>query len=106
MILSRVLYTTGLLLIAIGLLPFFSMLLSELIGVLLGCSIDESSASSCYFLGKNVGSMLYDMYIFGWAMGLTLPIALLGFIVIALTFIYSMTKKLFKLYKRMVARKE
>lgn len=89
----------ALLLIFIGLVPFFSMIFSDIMGSLLGCQIDESNAKTCYFFGKNIGRLLYNMYVFGWAMAFSLPLSFLGVILLILVYTGSFFRQAYYKFK-------
>lgn len=60
-----------------GLSPFFSALISGAIGHWLGCNINEGGTDPCRRWGIDFGKVLYPMFVMGWLMLLTMPIAML-----------------------------
>ena len=66
------------LMIVFGLLPVFGIGLAWALAGLGGCVVTESGAQPCMILGLDWGRFLYSLFIAGWFLVLTAPIALAG----------------------------
>lgn len=60
-----------------GLSPFFSAILSGVVGNWLGCNINEGGTDPCHRWGMDFGKVLYPMFVMGWLSLITVPIAML-----------------------------
>jgi hypothetical protein len=69
------------LIVLFGISPLLSALAAGSIGNALGCVVNEGGASRCIFGGHDIGDILADMFVLGWLMFLTLPMAGIAFLV-------------------------
>lgn len=60
-----------------SLLPLASTLAASLIAQWYGCRLNEGSVNPCMIGGMDWGATLYNLFVMGWLMLLTLPIAML-----------------------------
>jgi|HubBroStandDraft_5_1064220.scaffolds.fasta_scaffold50388_2 hypothetical protein len=68
------------LIVLFGLAPLLVAVAASSIGNTLGCTVNEGGASSCLFMGHDIGETLADMFVFGWLMFVTLPAAGIAFL--------------------------
>lgn len=64
--------------ISIGVFPLLIALLASLIARACGCTLNEADPHACMLLGKDVGGLLYSMFVFGWFGMLTVPAGAIG----------------------------
>lgn len=64
--------------VVFGLFPLLIALLAILIANLCGCRLDEAEAGKCVVFGKDIGGLLYGMFVFGWMGMITGGIGVLG----------------------------
>ncbi len=67
----------ALLAVLASLLPLASTLSASLIADWYGCRLHEGSVNPCMIGGRDWGTALYNMFVMGWLMLLTLPFAML-----------------------------
>jgi NADPH:quinone reductase-like Zn-dependent oxidoreductase len=68
------------------LLPMISVFIASAIAEHFGCKLDEGSSHVCIAFGRDLGDLLYNLFVMGWGFLLTVPsgfIALVALIVIA-----------------------
>jgi NADPH:quinone reductase-like Zn-dependent oxidoreductase len=67
-------------------LPMISVLIASAIAEHFGCKLDEGNSHVCIAFGRDVGDLLYNLFVMGWGFLLTIPsgvIALVVLVVIA-----------------------
>ena len=69
------------LIVLFGIAPLLAALAAGGIGNALGCVVNEGGASRCIVAGHDIGGILLDMFVLGWLMFLTLPVAGIAFLV-------------------------
>ena len=62
----------------LGLLPLLTAMLAGAIANCAKCQLSEASVGPCVIAGKDVGKLLYAMFVSGWFSLITLPAALLA----------------------------
>lgn len=67
----------------LGLIPLLMAMLAGAVANCGKCQLSEAGVGPCMIAGKDVGKMLYAMFVSGWFSLITLPAALLA------TLIYS-----------------
>lgn len=65
----------------IGLLPLLLAMLAGAIADWAKCELSEADVGPCVIAGRDVGSLLYGMFVCGWFSLITAPAALLAAIV-------------------------
>jgi hypothetical protein len=55
-----------------------SVLIAVAIADLAGCPVDEGNVHPCVVLGRDIGSLLYDLFVTGWFFLLTIPTGLIA----------------------------
>lgn len=65
----------------IGLLPLLMALLAGAIANWAKCELSEASVGPCVIAGKDIGNLLYTMFVSGWFSLITLPSALLAMLI-------------------------
>lgn len=70
--------------------PISSMLMAKFISSLVGCTLNEGSASSCELLSIDIGPILYSMNVLGWLSLITFPI---GGVLVLIWFTYINYRK-------------
>ncbi|MFV2003243.1 MAG: hypothetical protein ACC619_09715 [Paracoccaceae bacterium] len=70
----------ALLMIAIGLLPFMSVMLASAIAGNAGCL--SGAATPCPFAGTPTGALLANMMLIGWYAVLSVPVGLIGLLLL------------------------
>lgn len=73
----------GLALIGIGLLPVISVWWASSFAKAHGCTLHEGNATPCIVDGVDHGDTLYTAFVAGWLMLVSLPVALLGMVLLA-----------------------
>ena len=63
------------LIVAFALSPLALAIGAGEFGASMGCQVDEGGAHRCLVLGSDIGDLLNEMFVFGWLMFLTLPLA-------------------------------
>lgn len=66
--------------IAIGVFPLAVGVLASLIAKSLGCQLNEAGASECKIGGRDIGPLLYSMFVFTWMTMFTMGFAVFGII--------------------------
>ena len=66
--------------IVIGVFPLAVGLLASLIARLLGCQLNEGGVSECKVWGRDIGPLLYAMFVFTWMTMFTMGFAVFGII--------------------------
>jgi len=70
--LALVLFTTA---------PILSVMAASIIARACGAQLDEGSQHPCFVLGHDIGPLLYQMFVAGWFMLITLPTGLFAILV-------------------------
>ena len=68
--------------------PILGVILSQTVAAALHCQVDEGSFHPCLYGGRDIGGVLYDLFVLGWLMILTIPIlfiALLTWVGVAIS---------------------
>jgi hypothetical protein len=65
--------------------PIISVVIASTIASKCGCRLDEGNVHSCMVLGHDLGPLLYQMFVAGWFMLLTIPSGLLAFVAFTIT---------------------
>ncbi|NDV00156.1 hypothetical protein [Pseudoroseicyclus tamaricis] len=81
---TRRLLILGLILLAIGLAPVASVALASFIAERAGCELHEGFTNPCLVGGRDIGGTLYTMFVAGWYMLLSLPVALVGLVMLVI----------------------
>ncbi len=96
---SRV-YALLLLLIAgLAVAPFLSILAADAIAGHHNCTLNEGGAHPCVIGGVDLGGILAAMFVFGWAMFITVPVGAVAFLLCLLVLVLHRTR-----WKRLRAR--
>lgn len=66
-----------LVIVFVGLLPLLMAMLAGAVANWAKCELNEGSVGPCVIAGKDVGKLLYTMFVSGWFGLITLPAALL-----------------------------
>ena len=82
------------LLILVGLLPFLSVLLSSGAAALAGCTVNESVVTPCVVLGADIGGALASMFVFGWLIFFTYPLAIAGVLLLLILLGISLGRRM------------
>ncbi len=53
--------------------PLISAFIAGAIADVLGCTLNEGGASTCLFMGQDIGETLAEMFVLGWLAFVTLP---------------------------------
>ncbi len=85
--------TGSLLFLIIGFAPIFSILISGLISLLLGCTLYQGFPDTCAVFGDNIGELLSMGAFIGWFGIFTMPIGIIGSVVFLITESNSHKKK-------------
>jgi len=80
----RALVWIGLICLLIGLAPVISVLISSGIAKANGCILNEGGINPCFIGQHDIGGLLASMFVMGWFMLITLPVALAGGIILLL----------------------
>jgi len=80
----RLWFWFGLALIAFGLAPALSVLISSGVAASAGCTLNEGGVTPCPFFSFDMGGLLANMFVFGWFMLITLPVAFAGGVLLLL----------------------
>lgn len=83
----------GLALIAIGLLPVGSVWWASSFAQAHGCTLHEGYANPCIVAGVDHGDRLYSAFVAGWLMLISLPLALLGLVLLAVVLLLWLFRK-------------
>lgn len=67
----------------LALAPLVSVLAASFIAGANGCPLDEGSPHPCLIAGSDWGETLYTMAVAGWLMLLSLPLGVIGLLVLA-----------------------
>jgi hypothetical protein len=63
-------------------LPIFVSVISSNIALAQGCAVDEGSIHPCVLNGHDYGELFYDLGVAGWLIILSVPLSLLGGVVL------------------------
>ena len=63
------------LIVAFALSPLALAIGAGEFGAAMGCRVDEGGAYPCLVLGADIGGLLNELFVFGWFMFLTIPLA-------------------------------
>jgi hypothetical protein len=80
-------------LVFIGFLPVFGLLAMSALAALSGCRVHEGAIPDCMLGGQKIGGLLYGLGMGGWFMLVSLPIALLGVVILALTLLIALVRR-------------
>ncbi len=53
--------------------PIVCVVVASFVASSCGCELNEANAHQCVILGIDVGPVLYDMFVMGWLMLVTIP---------------------------------
>jgi MFS family permease len=81
---GRKMKVTGWLLILLGIAPVLGPVISGTIANWNGCELSEAAISACEVMGFNAGPALYTLFVMGWLALVSLPLALLGIVLLML----------------------
>ncbi|HKT28105.1 hypothetical protein [Dyella sp.] len=62
----------------VGLLPVLLAMLASAIADWAKCELNEANVGPCVIAGRDVGNVLYGMFVCGWFSLITMPAALLA----------------------------
>ena len=69
---------TFVVIVVLAALPLISTFIAGAIANVLGCTVNEGGASTCMFMGKDIGETLAEMFVLGWLAFVTLPYGLVA----------------------------
>ncbi|HVW91728.1 MAG TPA: hypothetical protein VHB74_03890, partial [Devosia sp.] len=73
----------GIVILLLALAPLASVLVASFVAGANGCALDEGSIHPCLVGGADRGEALYTMAVAGWLMLLSLPLGVIGVLVLA-----------------------
>ena len=65
----------------VGVMPMLIAMLAGVIANLAKCELNEGSVNPCMIAGRDVGKLLYTMFVGGWFTFMTMPAALFAALV-------------------------
>jgi len=84
----------GLALIGIGLAPALSVLISSGVAASAGCTLNEGGVTPCPFFGFDMGGLLANMFVLGWLIVVTGPLALAGLAILLILGLVTLYRRL------------
>jgi hypothetical protein len=62
----------------VAVLPLLALMLSGVLAVITGCSINEGTVNTCQLGPVDIGSLLYTLFVSGWLIFISFPLGALG----------------------------
>jgi len=69
--------------------PVLSVMAASTVAHAYGVRLDEGGVHPCIVLGHDIGPLLYDMFVAGWFMLVTIPVGVISIFGFTLTLIYA-----------------
>ena len=69
--------------------PILSVMAAAIIARACGAQLDEGSEHPCIVFGHDIGLLLYDMFVAGWFMLITLPVGLVAILGFTATLLFA-----------------
>jgi hypothetical protein len=73
--------------------PFLTAGFAELIANINGCTLNEGTVNTCMVFGRDIGNLLYSMFVTGWYILLTFPSGALLFLMFSILLIVLQIQK-------------
>lgn len=54
--------------------PILGVIFTGVVASTLHCQVDEGSVHACFYSGRDIGPLLYQLGVLGWLMIVTIPI--------------------------------
>ncbi len=78
--------------LAVGIAPIISVLVSSIIAGIGGCQLNEGVLNPCQIGPFELSNVLYTMFVAGWYIFLSIPLAFLGLIIGLISFFIQASK--------------
>ena len=88
---ARGIFIAYLVIVLFAAAPILSVVIASGIAHAYGARLDEAGSHPCVVHGVDIGGLLYDMFVAGWFMLLTIPLGLLS--ILALTIMVLKERK-------------
>ena len=81
------------LIVSFALLPLIGAITATMVGNAAGCRVDEAGSYPCIVYGSDIGHMLSTLFVLGWLMFVTFPIAAFLFLIWLVAIVIHLTRR-------------